>query len=221
MPVRLAARHTDALRYPPYWCVPLLPAGSYRRPPCRRSPQHAVPVRPINRRADSYRRPPRPCVPPTAAPVYFAAAKPVYITAKPPALSRSAVKDTHSIFVLRQESPLHIPFYGKARRSALHRRRKGRRLRLLHCGKNRCGLFCLTRTPQPNRPRPPRRQTRLNPALSPVPPGRKKTAARRMTRRRTFFFCAVRSYMNTTPYTALVNASSAFFLSSKICERSL
>ena len=27
--------------------------------------------------------------------------------------------------------------------------------------------------------------------------------------------------INTTPYTALVNASSAFFLSSKICERSL
>lgn len=143
MPVRLAARHTDALRYPPYWCVPLLPAGSYRRPP-------------------------RPCVPPSAAPVYFAAAKPVYTAAKPPALSRSAVKDTHSIFVLRQESPLHIPFYGKARRSALHPRRKGRRLRLLHCGKNRCGLFCLTRTPQPNRPRPPRRQTR--PHLAPRPP---------------------------------------------------
>ena len=112
MPVRPVTRHTDALRRPPYWRGPLLPAGSYRRPPCRRSPQYAVPVRPINRRADSYRRPPRPCVPPTAAPVYFAAAKPVYTAAKPPALSRSAVKDTHSIFILRQESPLHIPFYG-------------------------------------------------------------------------------------------------------------
>lgn len=161
MPVRLAARHTDALRYPPYWCVPLLPAGSYRRPPCRRSPQHAVPVRPINRRADSYRRPPRPCVPPTAAPVYFAAAKPVNITAKPPALSRSAVKDTHSIFVLRQESPLHIPFYGKARRSALHPRRKGRRLRPLRCGKNRRCLFCLTK----------------NAAAKPAPPAAPANAA--------------------------------------------
>lgn len=153
IPVRPAARHVCASRNPSYRCTsppallvrPPLPAGSYRRPPCRRSPQQAVPVRPINRRADSYRRPPHPCVPPTAAPVYSAAAKPVYTAAKPPALSRSAVKDTHSIFVLRQESPLHIPFYGKARRSALHPRRKGRRLRPLRCGKNRCGLFCLTK----------------------------------------------------------------------------
>ena len=162
MPVRPVTRHTDALRRPPYWRGPLLPAGSYRRPPCRRSPQYAVPVRPINRRADSYRRPPRPCVPPTAAPVYFAAAKPVYTAAKPPSLSRSAAKDTPSIFILRQESPLHIPFYGKARRSALHPRRKGRRrLRLLHCGKNRCGLFCLTK----------------NAAAKPAPPAAPANAA--------------------------------------------
>lgn len=221
MSVRPATRHTDALRRPPYWCVRRCQPVHTVDLPVSAQPAQAVPVRPINRRADSYRRPPHPCVPPTAAPVYSAAAKPVYTAAKPPALSRSAVKDTHSIFVLRQESPLHIPFYGKARRSALHPRRKGRRLRPLRCGKNRCGLFCLTKNAAA-KPAPPAAPANASePCPVPSPAGPQKTAARRMTRRRTFFFCAVRSYMNTTPYTALVNASSAFFLSSKICERSL
>lgn len=174
MPVRPAARHTDALRRPPYWRVPLLPAGSYRRSPCRYIPQPAVPVRP--------HQPPCRFIPPASAPVRPAdrragvfrrrqaglycrkAALPIPFRSKGyPFHICSAARITVPYSVLRQGTPLGIAS-----------RRKGRRLRLLHCGKNRCGLFCLTRTPQPNRPRPPRRQTRLNPALSPVPPGRKK-----------------------------------------------
>ena len=218
MPMRPAARHACASRSPSYRCTSLPALLVCPAAASRLIPPASVSAHPAASCACTPHQPPCRFIPPASAPVRPAVRRAGVLRRR---LSRSAVKDTHSIFVLRQESPLHIPFYGKARRSALHPRRKGRRLRLLHCGKNRCGLFCLTRTPQPNRPRPPRRQTRLNPALSPVPPGRKKTAARRMTRRRTFFFCAVRSYMNTTPYTALVNASSAFFLSSKICERSL
>ena len=227
--MRPAARHACASRSPSYRCTSLpallvCPAAASRlippasvsahpaascactphQPPCRFIPPASAPVRPADRRAGVFRR--------RQAGLYCRkAALPIPFRSKGyPFHICSAARITVPYSVLRQGTPLGIAS-----------RRKGRRLRLLHCGKNRCGLFCLTRTPQPNRPRPPRRQTRLNPALSPVPPGCKKTAARRMTRRRTFFFCAVRSYMNTTPYTALVNASSAFFLSSKICERSL
>lgn len=168
MPVRPAARHTDALRRPPYWRVPLLPAGSYRRSPCRYIPQPAVPVRP--------HQPPCRFIPPASAPVRPAdrragvfrrrqaglycrkAALPIPFRSKGyPFHICSAARITVPYSVLRQGTPLGIAS-----------RRKGRRLRLLHCGKNRCGLFCLTRTPQPNRPRPPRRQTR--PHLAPRSP---------------------------------------------------
>lgn len=163
-----AARHTRASCCPPCLCVPqpVIPMHFAARPTgasaaasrfipstsVSAQPQQAVPVRPINRRADSYRRPPHPCVPPTAAPVYSAAAKPVYTAAKPPALSRSAVKDTHSIFVLRQESPLHIPFYGKARRSALHPRRKGRRAPPFTLRQESLRPILSTKNAAPNRP---------------------------------------------------------------------
>ena len=145
MPVRPAARHTDALRRPPYWRVPLLPAGSYRRSPCRYIPQPAVPVRP--------HQPPCRFIPPASAPVRPAdrragvfrrrqaglycrkAALPIPFRSKGyPFHICSAARITVPYSVLRQGTPLGIAS-----------RRKGRRLRLLHCGKNRCGLFCLTK----------------------------------------------------------------------------